>query len=136
VLAHNDCASGTFTTSGGGGRTTGEHSAILRQNLEADGRLVLANEDAAHIVASGHPRHEEARSILERAGIDVNDAINGGGLPSNTKVPNPFGKTTHNQTHTYKKLDQVTEELRQAELDGTVHDTLRDIEARRQAGTF
>ncbi len=49
-------------------------------------------EDAAHIAANGHPRHEDASGILERAGLDVDDGINGGPLPSNTKVPNPLEK--------------------------------------------
>ncbi|WP_038167443.1 AHH domain-containing protein [Verrucomicrobium sp. BvORR106] len=117
-------------------KTTAQHSAILRKNLEDAGRPILPNEDAAHIVASGHPRHAEARGILDRAGIGVDDAINGGGLPSNTKVPNPLGKTTRNQTHTHSSMDKVTRELRQAERDGTVHDMLSDIESRRQSGNF
>ena len=94
----------------------------------------MAPRKSAHIVASGHRRHAEARGVLDRAGIDVNDAINGGGLPSNTKAPNPLGKTTHNATHTYKNLDRVTEMLKQHEQNGNVPATLRLIEKLRQAG--
>ena len=129
VLAHNaDCLNAP--------KTTGSHSKKLRSNLEADGRAPLPDEDAAHIVASGHKRHAEARGILDRSGIDVDDAVNGGGLPSNTKVPNPHGKIRHNVTHTHESLDKVTEMLRQAEVDGTVQETLKAIEKLRQSGKF
>jgi len=72
-------------------KSTSQNAKILRENLENAGRGPLVNEDAAHIVASGHPRHQIAREILEDAGIGVNDAVNGLGIPSNTKVPNPLG---------------------------------------------
>ncbi len=133
---HLPDAEGIVRGGAGAATTTGQHSAILRKNLDADGRTVLPNEDAAHIVASGHPLHAEARGILDRAGIGFDDAINGGGLQSNTRVPNPLGKTTHNQTKTHSSMNKVTRELRQAEQVGTVHDTLRDIEIRRQSGSF
>jgi len=107
----------------------------LRKNLEADGCAPGDYEDAAHIVASGHKRHERARKILEKAGIDINDAVNGSGLPRNTKVPNPYGKTTHNITHRHKVMDKVRL-LREAEKNGTVKETLQLINRKLQAGTF
>lgn len=39
------------------------------------------------IVASERRMHKEAREILERAGIDINDAFIGKPLPSNMKLP-------------------------------------------------
>ena len=73
---------------------------------------------------------------MDRSGVGVNDAVNGGGLPSNTRVPNPQGKTTHNVTHRHSHMDEVTEKLRQAEQNGTVKETLKAIEKKRQAGDY
>lgn len=42
----------------------------------------------------------------------------------------------HNETHTYEKLDKVTEMLKEAEENGVVEETLRAIEKQRQEGTF
>jgi len=104
--------------------------------LDNVGRSPFVNEDAAHIVASGHKRHAKARSILKRNGFDVNDAMNGLGLPSNTKVPNPYGKTTHNVTHRFEKMDKITKMLRKAEKNGTIEQTMKLIQKQLNAGSF
>jgi RHS repeat-associated protein len=117
-------------------KNSSQNAKILRKNLEKAGRSPLKNEDAAHIVASGHPRHQIARDIIEDAGIGVNDAINGLGLPSNTKVPNPLGKITHNVTHRYKTMDKVTKMLQKAEKEGTIKETLALIRKMWESGKF
>ncbi|PCJ54990.1 MAG: hypothetical protein COA79_21320 [Planctomycetota bacterium] len=112
-------------------KETGKHSKKLRKNLNKAGRGPIKNEDAAHIVASGHKRHKEARKLLKEAGINKNSAVNGVGLPSNYKVKNPFGKTRHPSTHNSTFMDMVTKRLRNVSPEkrkGVLDRIRRDLE--------
>jgi hypothetical protein len=77
-------------------KTTGQNSAELGRNMALEGRPVEAGDAAAHIVPStgtkGHwAKGAESRALLERYGVNINDAANGARLGH----PRP-----HNQTHT------------------------------------
>ena len=52
-------------------------SLILGKNLEQAGYERNDNEAAHHIVAAADPRAENARLILQKAGLDINSAFNG-----------------------------------------------------------
>jgi hypothetical protein len=97
ILVHNTCPTPKELFEGGGGaKTTGQNSAELGRNMAREGRPVEAGDAAAHIVPStgtkGHwAKGAESRALLERYGVNVNDAANGARLGH----PRP-----HNQTHT------------------------------------
>ncbi|OOM17516.1 tRNA nuclease WapA precursor [Clostridium saccharobutylicum] len=63
-------------------RTTGQNSAELSRNLSREGRPVGNGEAAAHIVASTGEKRQwakaaDSRKILDKYGININDAANG-----------------------------------------------------------
>lgn len=116
---------------------TSKNSALLRKNL---GSAVNAGEDAHHIVASTHGRATDARKLLDKYQIDINDAANGVSLK-------PTGaKPAHHGTglHSYAGIDAVTDRLRSA-VKGVddwatgrqrVLDALADIRQQILNGTF
>jgi len=61
-----------------------------------------------HIVASRHRYGEQARQVLKKFEIDVNDADNGVFLPANKNSPNPEGAIVHSTMHTKQYFDAVT----------------------------
>ncbi|OOM11653.1 RHS repeat-associated core domain-containing protein [Clostridium saccharobutylicum] len=76
-------------------RTTGQNSAELSRNLSREGRPVGDGEAAAHIVASTGEKRQwakaaDSRKILDKYGININDAANG--IPLGHPRP-------HNITH-------------------------------------
>ncbi len=60
---------------------TSKNGTALRKNMENQGEVFSEGDYAHHIVPSTHPRAEEARLILEKFGIRINDAANGVRLP-------------------------------------------------------
>lgn len=120
VWVHNDCS---------------KEARELRKNLEKAGRGPGPDEDAAHIVASGHPRHAEARDLLKKAEIDIKSELNGVGLPKNYGVANPKGKMVHGATHRHKNMDIVTAELRAVPKEKR-GDVLRDLAERMSGGSL
>lgn len=88
-------------------------SKELRKNLDKDGRPVGKDEAAHHIVAGSDQRAAESRALLAEAGIGINAAANGVGLPQNTASPNPDGKAVHSTLHTDEYHAQVTDTLRE-----------------------
>lgn len=109
-------------------------SRLLGENLEATGVSRPANSAAHHIVAGDDIRAAQARAILQREGIDINEAANGAFLPRNQSVAAPPA-STHSTLHTNRYYQQLTTELQQA-APGTVRDVLADIAQRLQNGTF
>lgn len=113
------------------------------------------NTDAHHVVSAQHPLAMEARGILFRNGIGINDADNGTYLPSTAatrvkELPNAF---PHQSVHTpeyYTNVNQdirlaevvpildITQELRMAQSGGEVaiRKTLRDIAKDLQNGSY
>src|SRR5687767_3672913 len=62
---------------------------------------------AHHIVAGGDRRAAEAKAILERQGIGINDAINGAFLPRFTSSINSTGAAVHATLHTNRYYSEV-----------------------------
>jgi len=97
-------------------------SVALAKNLIASGISRPANVQAHHIVAVNAPRAQIARNILARAGIDINDAINGVFLP--TKIHQSIhtknyyiaiNQRLQNTTNVRLELQKIAEDI----LNGT-----------------
>jgi hypothetical protein len=80
----------------------GKNADELRKNLEREGRGPKAGESPGHIVASGDRRASDARELLDKYGIDINDAANG--IPVGTYRP-------HNLMHDNWWHNYVTDQL-------------------------
>ncbi|WP_371669799.1 DUF6531 domain-containing protein [Streptomyces sp. NBC_00289] len=94
--------------------TCRQNARRLRRNMRREGRRVPRGHAAAHIVPSGgNAGHwvpgARSRALLERYGVDVNDAANG--IP----LAHP---TPHNFTHREPFLRRVNEHLEQVVRDG------------------
>ncbi len=74
------------------------------------GSAVKPGEDAHHIVASTHERAAEARAILDKYHIDINDAANGVGLKSTGDRPAHHG----NGLHSHDGIDKVGDRIKAA----------------------
>ncbi len=109
-------------------------SRLLGQNLDAVGVARPANSAAHHIVAGADVRAAQARAILRREGIDINEAANGVFLPRSSGVARPPA-TTHSRIHTNRYYESLTERLQNAQ-SGTVQDVLREIADEVLSGTF
>ena len=88
-----------------------KNSSKLSSNLDKEGRPVGKNQAAAHIVAStGSKKHwklaKDSRELLNKYGINVNDAANG--IPLGHPKP-------HNKTHTAEFHRMVNERLKAVE---------------------
>jgi hypothetical protein len=109
-------------------------SRILGENLEAVGTARPPNSAAHHIVAGGDDRAALARSILQREGIDINEAANGVFLSRSSSVVCPPA-ATHSGIHTRRYYDEVNRRLRNA-APGTVRQELGRIAQELLKGTF
>lgn len=74
------------------------------------GSAVKSGEDAHHIVASTHRRAADARKILDKYQIDINDAANGVGLKPTGARPAHHGTGLHS----HRGIDAVDRRLRAA----------------------
>ncbi|WP_405870225.1 DUF6531 domain-containing protein [Streptomyces sp. NBC_00005] len=92
--------------------TCAENADLLAKNLAREGRAKSAGEAAAHIVPSGMKRNgaAQARALLEKYGVDINDAVNG--IPLGHPRPHNF---THRKmflqrlnTHLHDLTDRMT----------------------------
>jgi hypothetical protein len=111
-------------------------SQILGENMENAGIIRPANSAAHHIVAEGSTNSfaQQTRQILQREGIDINDASNGVFLPKNSKFANP-PMSTHSVIHTNKYYENVFNRLNSVE-PGKVKNELQTIAKELEAGTF
>ncbi|MEV0211076.1 DUF6531 domain-containing protein [Streptomyces sp. NPDC050788] len=84
--------------------TCAENADILAKNLAREGRAKSAGEAAAHLVPSGMKRNgaAQARALLQKYGVDINDAANGVPLGH----PRP-----HNFTHRKMFLQRLNNHL-------------------------
>jgi RHS repeat-associated protein len=94
--------------------TCRQNARRLKRNMKREGRKVPRGHAAAHIVPSGGNLGHWApgarsRALLERYGVDVNDAANG--IPLGHPSP-------HNFTHREPFLRRVNEHLEQVVRDG------------------
>ena len=80
-------------------------SKVLRQNLINAGETVPDFGNAAHhIVAGNSAKSAEARAILQKYGVDINDATNGVFLPT---VKDVAESAYHPSLHTNAYYDEV-----------------------------
>lgn len=100
-------------------------SRELGRNLEDAGFVRQAGDHAHHIVPGADPRAAEARRILEREGIGINEADNGVFLPGGT----------HLATHSKGYYESLTAALQRAE-PGAVRDVLNRIHDQILGGRF
>lgn len=99
---------GTTVFSGG---TASTARRALAQNLAKEGIERPLNSATHHIVAIADKRASQARAILEKAGIDINDAVNGVFLPMTKKFSNLTGSKAHTQIHTNAYYETLTNRL-------------------------
>ncbi|MEZ6192087.1 MAG: LamG-like jellyroll fold domain-containing protein [Phycisphaerales bacterium] len=132
----NQLSGGPTGSSGSVGQTLGKNpnSATLAENMNQAGITRPNNSAAHHIVAGNDRRAARARGILQREGIDINDATNGVFLPQNSKFASPPA-STHSSLHTNRYYEELNKRLENAS-PGEVHDTLRQIADELEAGTF
>ncbi|MDT0305427.1 DUF6531 domain-containing protein [Streptomyces sp. DSM 44917] len=91
--------------------TCAQHAARLRRNLARAGRPVGPGQAAAHIVPTGFNRGgaPAMRRLLQRYGVDINDAANG--IPLGHPTP-------HNFTHRNAYLGRLDARLQQVVQNG------------------
>jgi hypothetical protein len=72
---------------------------------------------------------KEARQILQRAGIGINDAENGIWLAKDPSIPNELAGEIHSKVHTPRAIRLMTDKLREAAKEGPagVRRALREI---------
>jgi hypothetical protein len=101
-----------------------------KRRLSLDSQISAAH----HIVAGRAPQAAEARRVLERYGIGINDPSNGVFLPKNLSVPNPNGAYVHSILHRKAYYSAVNELLSQASSRQEVLNVLSYIRDRLLAG--
>lgn len=111
-------------------------SRVLGANLEAAGAVRPAGSAAHHIVAGSSARAAEARAVLQRYGIDINDAGNGVFLPGRMTSPNPTGAAVHSRIHTNAYYAEVNSLLGQATTRGEALDALAYVRSQLLSGGF
>jgi RHS repeat-associated protein len=98
-------------------RTTSENAAELSRNLSRESRAVGQGEAAAHVVAStgtkGHwAASARSRDLLDRYGIDINDAANG--IPLGHPRPHSTMHTRAFHAEVEARLKAVVEKMQAA----------------------
>ncbi|GHB15749.1 hypothetical protein GCM10010377_01460 [Streptomyces viridiviolaceus] len=112
--------------------TCAENAEKLAKNLAREGRAKGPGQAAAHIVPSGMKRNKaaETRALLERYGVDINDAANG--IPLGHPRPHNF---THRKAFLLRlnaHLKDVTETMTEAgygarAIRGALRQELRSV---------
>ena len=98
---------------------TSRNAAILRQEMERAGVRFREGQEAHHIVASTHPRAQDARDILTKFGIDINGAENGAALA--------WSRHHGRGLHSHAGIDTVTAALRAAKSRSDAIAILSDL---------
>jgi len=119
---------------GGADALSKPSSKVLRQNMMDAGIEVPDYPNAAHhIVAGSSPKAAEARAILQKYGIDINDAANGVFLPMAKEVAEG---AYHPSLHTNKYYDEINSLLSDVTSKQEALDVLEYISEALQDGTF
>ena len=119
---------------GGSNNTSRPSSRVLRKNMKEAGIEEPDYPNAAHhIVAGKSPKARESRKILEKYGIDINDAANGVFLPTKKGVSN---SAYHPSLHKKEYYIKVNEALRNANSKEDILFILDDIREQLLEGTF
>jgi RHS repeat-associated protein len=109
-------------------------SKVLRQNMIEAGIDVPNYANAAHhIVAGSSPKAAEARAILQKYGVDINDANNGVFLPT---IKDLSEGAYHPSLHTNAYYNEVNKQLLKATSKDDVLSILDDIKEQLIDGTF
>ena len=119
---------------GGLGTLSTPSSKVLRQNLIDAGVEVPDYPNAAHhMVAGSSPKAAEARAILQKYGVDINDAANGTFLPT---VKDVAEGAYHPSLHTNAYYDKINKLLSEATCKEDVLDILEFIGDELSGGAF
>lgn len=99
-----------------------QNSTILGKNLDKWYQINTPtwkrplNVAAHHIIPASHPLAKQARDILKKYGIDINDAVNGVFLPT-TNSSTQLG-IKHNGSHPRDYIEKVNDEIKIADQLG------------------
>jgi antitoxin component of RelBE/YafQ-DinJ toxin-antitoxin module len=115
---------------------SGGSSRALTAALEKAGHIKPPGAAVHHIVARTAKKAREAREVLQKYGIDMDDAVNGVFLPAARKSPNPASASVHSTLHTDKYYKAVNELLLEANTRAEVVERLAEIRAQLLAGTM
>jgi len=118
----------------------GSAAAVLARNLLRVGADTwFRGATAHHIVAGWAPRARQARRVLARFRIDINDAANGVFLPTH-RTPAALRtlstRAYHNTLHTRRYYRSVNDRLAAAQTRDEALEILEDIRNELRAGTF
>ena len=109
-------------------------SSILRKNMIESGVEPPKYSNAAHHIVAGNSKNAaEARAILQKYEIDINDASNGVFLPT---VKDVTESTYHPSLHTNSYYEKVTDMLRTATSREDAIEILQDIGEQLSLGIF
>jgi hypothetical protein len=87
------------------------YTSQLDKNMQQAGIVRPADTAAHHIVAKNAGGATRSQAILQQAGINVDDAVNGVYLPATQNVPNPTGANVHSTLHTLRYYQEVESRL-------------------------
>jgi hypothetical protein len=102
-------------------------SKKLAKSMEAAGQVRPPDSAAHHIVAGNAPGASNARAVLKRFGVGINDPANGVFLPKNTTVTNPTGAAVHSTLQTVDYYVEVTKMLEKATTRAEAEEVLATI---------
>ncbi|MGX7826194.1 SpvB/TcaC N-terminal domain-containing protein [Actinokineospora sp. 24-640] len=111
-------------------------SRVLGANLVRAGTSRPAQTAAHHIVAGGSPKSAVARGVLQRFGLNLDDAVNGVFLPASRASANPAGAAVHSTLHTDRYYAAVNSLLSRAQNRQQVVQSLAYIRQRLLSGGF
>jgi hypothetical protein len=86
-------------------------SRALGRALEAAGHVRPPGSAAHHIVSGSAPEAAQARAVLQKFGIGIDEAVNGVFLPANRAASNPAGAAVHSTLHTNEYYQKMTRML-------------------------
>jgi hypothetical protein len=99
----------------------------LGRNLQAIAGFRPPGSAAHHIVGSGR-RSKEAKSILEKHGININSPLNGVFLPNcKRKGKTSTASALHCGGHSGKYFDEVNDRIRMADMRGGKHEVIDEL---------
>ncbi len=126
---------------GGGGAASSAcapapSSKRLAASMEAAGVKRPPGTDAHHIVAANAELAKDARLVLRRFGVDIDDAANGVFLPSNANIVSPAPGSLHSTVHTNSYYNYVNRALMSARSRADVMAILDRLRQMLLAGTL
>ncbi|GAB4570514.1 MAG: hypothetical protein Tsb0020_25360 [Haliangiales bacterium] len=111
---HQTSKASTATSTSSAAGSVAPSSRVLGEALEAAGHIRPPGAAAHHIVAGKAPAAADARAVLNKFNIGINNAINGVFLPATRASPNVTGTAVHSTLHTRKYYRYVNNALNSA----------------------